>query len=124
MNIISIDADNDDYASDDDDGYAGLMSDQSTDDSSIYQTNERVLGLFLMRAADELDLTHNGIERLCHSFMEVMGAERVKSLLPSPELYIDIETAYHEGLEELDNLSKRQYRENFYQEEFNYVVCE
>lgn len=87
---------------------------------------------FLMKATDELDLTHSGVERLCDSVkwlvnvMATKRAERMKTILSnsdlSPDTYTNIITACYDCPDELDKLSNRQYRESFHMENFHYVV--
>ena len=92
---------------------------------------EQDMALFLMRAADELDLPHSGFEKLCHSvnwLLEVTSSRihgGVKKYLPDhpiiTSIHSDLEKACSPG-DELEKLSCRFYRESFYTKHFNYVV--
>lgn len=87
---------------------------------------------FLMKATDDLDLTHNGIEKLCDSVkwlvnsMDSKRAERMKAILSNADISLEMSDnileACHDCSDELDKLCDRQYRESFHMEHFHYVV--
>ncbi len=90
--------------------------------------------IFLMKATNELTLTHAGIERLCMSTKWLVNKtsenignnlkESLKDLnMLTPEMKIMIERACSSTSDTIFNgLEERSYRESYHLKHFNYVV--
>ena len=87
---------------------------------------------FLLRASDELSLSHNGVDRLCSStqwFIDTVSesiSQKIKGYLSG--MGVEYDGNDIDGLCHTENvfgeLSSRYYRDNYYASAFSYVVCE